>query len=52
MNAFHSWDSVKREIFDVEDLDEIELGARRLVAESRAHRLVEMRQEHGPDVRS
>ncbi|SFY38699.1 hypothetical protein SAMN02787144_1022116 [Streptomyces atratus] len=47
MNVFHSWDSVKREIFDAEDLDAIEFGARQLVAESRAQRLVGIRQEHG-----
>lgn len=28
MTTFHSWDTVKHEIFDVEDLDAIELGAR------------------------
>lgn len=47
MSTFHSWDSVKREAFDAEDLDAIEFGARQLVTESRAQRLVEIRQEHG-----
>ncbi|MFE4800175.1 hypothetical protein ACFRFL_35395 [Streptomyces sp. NPDC056708] len=42
MNAFHSGDSVKLEIFDAEDLYAIELSARQLVAESRADRLVEI----------
>ncbi|GGR27411.1 hypothetical protein [Streptomyces netropsis] len=42
MTSFHSWDDVKREVFDAEDLDEIAAGARRLVCESRAHRLAEM----------
>ncbi|MGW2178006.1 helix-turn-helix domain-containing protein [Streptomyces sp. NPDC001732] len=47
MTTFHSWDEVKHEVFDAEDLEEIEIGARRMVAEARAHRLVEMRKELG-----
>ncbi|MEK8144167.1 helix-turn-helix transcriptional regulator [Streptomyces sp. M10(2022)] len=47
MTTFHSWDEVKQEVFDTEDLEEIDRGARRMVAESRAHRLVEMRKELG-----
>jgi DNA-binding XRE family transcriptional regulator len=47
MSTFHSWDDVKREVFDAEDLDEIEAGARRMVAEARAHRLAEMRKQLG-----
>lgn len=47
MTAFHSWDEVKREVFDAEDLVEIDRGARRMVTEARAHRLVEMRKELG-----
>ncbi|MEU3218214.1 hypothetical protein [Streptomyces sp. NPDC006971] len=29
MTAFHSWDGVKRDVFDTEDLEAVELGARR-----------------------
>lgn len=47
MTSFHPWDEVKNEIFDPDDLDEITAGARRLVAEARAHRLAEMRRELG-----
>lgn len=47
MTSFHSWDEVKEEVFDAEDLDEITAGARRLVAEARAHRLAEMRRQLG-----
>jgi hypothetical protein len=47
VTGFHSWDEVKHEIFDTDDLDEITAGARRLVAEARAHRLAEMRRELG-----
>jgi hypothetical protein len=41
MTSFHSWDEVKEEVFDTEDLDEITAGARRMVAEARAHRLAD-----------
>jgi len=34
--TFHSWDDVKREVFDADDLDEIEAGAQRMVAEARS----------------
>jgi DNA-binding XRE family transcriptional regulator len=47
MDTFHSWDEVRDEIFDEEDLDEIRAGAQRLVAQARAHRLAEVRQELG-----
>jgi DNA-binding XRE family transcriptional regulator len=47
MNTFHSWDDVKREVFDTEDLNEITIGAQRMVAEARAHRLAEMRKQLG-----
>ncbi|MFI1252488.1 helix-turn-helix domain-containing protein [Streptomyces netropsis] len=47
MTSFHSWDDVKREVFDAEDLDEIAAGARRMISEARAHRLAEMRKELG-----
>jgi len=47
MTSFHSWDEVKEEVFDPEDLDEISAGARRMVAEARAHRLAEMRRQLG-----
>ena len=50
MTSFHSWDEVKEEVFDTvgtEDLDEIAAGARRTVAEARAHRLAEMRRQLG-----
>jgi DNA-binding XRE family transcriptional regulator len=47
MTTFHSWDDVKREVFDAEDLDEIAAGAQRMVAQARAHRLAEMRKELG-----
>lgn len=47
MTTFHSWDDVKREIFDAEDLDAIAAGAQRMVAEARAHRLAEMRKQLG-----
>jgi DNA-binding XRE family transcriptional regulator len=47
MTTFHSWDDVKGEIFDAEDLDEITAGAKRMVALARAHRLAEMRKELG-----
>lgn len=47
MTSFHSWDEVKEEVFDSEDLDEISAGARRMVAEARAHRLAEMRRQLG-----
>ncbi|MFD7495584.1 helix-turn-helix domain-containing protein [Streptomyces sp. NPDC051658] len=47
MTTFHSWDEVKNEVFDAEDLEEIERGAHRMVAEARAHRLVEMRKQLG-----
>jgi DNA-binding XRE family transcriptional regulator len=47
MTTFHSWDEVKNEVFDAEDLEEIERGASRMVAEARAHRLVEMRKQLG-----
>ncbi|MDK0520936.1 transcriptional regulator [Streptomyces sp. ML-6] len=47
MTTFHSWDEVKNEVFDAEDLEEIERGAQRMVAEARAHRLVEMRKQLG-----
>ncbi|MDQ0992633.1 helix-turn-helix transcriptional regulator [Streptomyces sp. V3I7] len=47
MTDFHSWDDVKHEVFDAEDLEEITAGARRMVAESRAHRLAEMRRQLG-----
>uniref|UniRef100_A0AAU1ZZH9 Helix-turn-helix transcriptional regulator n=1 Tax=Streptomyces sp. NBC_00093 TaxID=2975649 RepID=A0AAU1ZZH9_9ACTN len=47
MTSFHSWDKVKEEVFDSEDLDEISAGARRMVAEARAHRLAEMRRQLG-----
>ncbi|WEH15700.1 helix-turn-helix transcriptional regulator [Streptomyces sp. VNUA24] len=47
MTSFHSWDEVKEEVYDTEDLDEIMAGARRMVAEARAHRLAEMRRELG-----
>ncbi|MGO4749850.1 hypothetical protein AB4212_14710 [Streptomyces sp. 2MCAF27] len=43
MTGFHAWDDVKREVFDAEDLDVIDAGAQRMVAEVRAHRLAEMR---------
>ncbi|MFF9570569.1 type II toxin-antitoxin system RelE/ParE family toxin [Streptomyces sp. NPDC014685] len=41
------WDEVKNEVFDAEDLEEIERGAQRMVAAARAHRLVEMRKQLG-----
>jgi DNA-binding XRE family transcriptional regulator len=47
MTTFHSWEEVQHEIFDEEDLDEIREGARRLVAQARAHRLAEVRKELG-----
>jgi DNA-binding XRE family transcriptional regulator len=47
MTGFHSWDEAKEEIFDAEDLHEISAGARRMVAEARAHRLAEMRRQLG-----
>ncbi|WP_329590716.1 XRE family transcriptional regulator [Streptomyces sp. NBC_01005] len=47
MTTFHSWDEVKNEVFDAEDLEEIERGAHHMVAEARAHRLVEMRKQLG-----
>ncbi|MFE1782120.1 helix-turn-helix domain-containing protein [Streptomyces sp. NPDC059506] len=47
MTTFHSWDEAKHEIFDSEDLDDIRAGARRMVAEARAHRLAEMRKQLG-----
>ncbi|MEH0635943.1 helix-turn-helix transcriptional regulator [Streptomyces bottropensis] len=47
MTSFHSWDEVKDEVFDADDLDEIMAGARRMVAEARAHRLAEMRRQLG-----
>ncbi|MFD9539120.1 helix-turn-helix domain-containing protein [Streptomyces sp. NPDC060022] len=47
MSTFHSWDDVKHEVFDAEDLEAIDRGARRMVAEARAHRLAEMRKELG-----
>lgn len=47
MTSFHLWDEVKAEVFDAEDLDEIAAGARRMVAEARAHRLAEMRRQLG-----
>lgn len=47
MTSFHNWEDVKHEIFDAEDLEVIEAGAKRLVAESRARRLAEMRKELG-----
>ncbi|MEW2120307.1 MULTISPECIES: helix-turn-helix domain-containing protein [unclassified Streptomyces] len=47
MTSFHSWDEVKEEVFDAEDLHEISAGARRMVAEARAHRLAEMRRQLG-----
>lgn len=47
MTSFHSWDDVKREVFDAEDLDEIAAGARRMISEARAHRLAEMHKELG-----
>ncbi|MEV0638965.1 helix-turn-helix transcriptional regulator [Streptomyces sp. NPDC050619] len=47
MTSFHSWDEVKQEIFDTDDLEEIADGARRMVAEARAHRLAEMRRQLG-----
>lgn len=47
MTSFHPWEDVQHEIFDEEDLDEIRAGARRLVSQSRAHRLAEMRKELG-----
>lgn len=45
MASFHSWDEVKREVFDADDLEDIAVGARRMVAEVRAHRLAEMRRQ-------
>ncbi|MPY64887.1 helix-turn-helix domain-containing protein [Streptomyces spongiae] len=47
MTSFHSWDEVKHEVFDADDLDAITAGARRMVAEARAHRLAEMRRQLG-----
>ncbi|MDX2543997.1 helix-turn-helix domain-containing protein [Streptomyces sp. WI04-05B] len=47
MTSFHSWDEVKEEVFDAEDLDEIAAGARRMVSVARAHRLAEMRRQLG-----
>ncbi|MBT2396561.1 helix-turn-helix transcriptional regulator [Streptomyces sp. ISL-100] len=47
MTSFHSWDEVKHEVFDTEDLEEIAAGARRMVAEARAHRLAEVRKQLG-----
>lgn len=47
MTSFHSWDEVREEVFDTEDLDVIAAGARRMVAEARAHRLAEMRRQLG-----
>ncbi|MEW2398619.1 helix-turn-helix transcriptional regulator [Streptomyces sp. NPDC046862] len=47
MTSFHSWDEVKEEVFDTEDLDEIAVGARRMISEARAHRLAEMRRQLG-----
>lgn len=36
MATFHSWDDVKREVFDADDVAEIEAGARRMVSEARS----------------
>jgi DNA-binding XRE family transcriptional regulator len=47
MTSFHPWKDVRREVFDEEDLEEIRAGARRLVAQARAHRLAEVRKELG-----
>jgi DNA-binding XRE family transcriptional regulator len=47
VTSFHSWDEVKHEVFDTDDLDAITSGARRMVAEARAHRLAEMRRQLG-----
>jgi hypothetical protein len=38
MTTFHSWEDVKREVFDAEDLNVIAAGAQRMVAQARAHR--------------
>lgn len=48
MTPFHSWHEVKYEVFDTEELEGIEAGARRMVAEARAHRLAETRRQLGP----
>ncbi|GLZ76465.1 hypothetical protein Afil01_12720 [Actinorhabdospora filicis] len=47
MTKFLDWEDAKHEIFDDEDLADIEAGAAQLVAISRAARLVEMRKERG-----
>jgi DNA-binding XRE family transcriptional regulator len=47
MTSFHSWDDVKREVFDAEHRDAITAGAQRMVAEARAHRLAGMRRQLG-----
>ncbi|WP_419995984.1 helix-turn-helix domain-containing protein [Streptomyces boninensis] len=47
MTAFHSWDEVKSEVFDEEDLQAVKAAAQRMVAEARAHRLAEMRKQLG-----
>ncbi|MGW5230778.1 helix-turn-helix domain-containing protein [Streptomyces nodosus] len=47
MTEFHAWDEVKREVFDAEDLEAIQRGAQRMVAEARAHRLAQMRRQLG-----
>jgi DNA-binding transcriptional regulator YiaG len=47
MTSFHSWDEVKNEVFDTEDLEAIDAGAQRMVAEARAQRLADMRRQLG-----
>jgi hypothetical protein len=44
VTSFHSWDEVEREVFDADDLEDIAVGARRMVAEARAHRGSTVRQ--------
>ncbi|MFB7497231.1 type II toxin-antitoxin system RelE/ParE family toxin [Streptomyces sp. NPDC056161] len=47
VTGLHAWDDVKHEVFDAEDLDAIDAGAQRMVAEARARRLAEMRRQLG-----
>ncbi|MFI1564527.1 hypothetical protein ACH4ZX_15990 [Streptomyces sp. NPDC020490] len=41
MDTFHSWDEVRDEIFDEDDLDEIRASAQKLVAQEPAPELTE-----------
>ncbi|MFD3931157.1 hypothetical protein [Streptomyces sp. NPDC058614] len=39
--SFHSWDRVKHEVFEAEELDEISAAARRMVAEEGGQQLAD-----------